>query len=100
MNSAIISNDLSHSHVLLDLFLLTLVVILQVHSFRWEILIMSLPASSYFPSNSNGDAPFHSTTFDCSCADILVLRDHKRRFMGDILKFEASAAAAKFCEWI
>ena len=54
-----------------------------------------------FPSNSQGDAPFHHIAYDYSCADWDGLRDHLRDVpWEDIFKLSASAAASKFCELV
>ena len=54
-----------------------------------------------FPSNSQGDAPFHRITYDYSLADWDGLRDHLRNVpWEDIFKLGASADASEFCEWV
>ena len=54
-----------------------------------------------FPINSKQDAPFHSIVYDYSCADWDSLCDHLRDVpWEDIFKFNASAAASEFCEWV
>ena len=54
-----------------------------------------------FPTNSQGDAPFHRIAYDYSRADWDGLRDHLRDVpWEDIFKLGASAAASKFCEWV
>ena len=80
----------SHSPALFDLFLLTVVFVLQWLSLLWQILLMLL---SQFPLTI-----FH---YDYSRADWDGLHDHLRNVpWGDIFKFCASAAASEFCEWI
>ena len=65
----------SHSPALLDLFLLTLVFVLQWLSLHWEILIMLF---SEFPFTDHlRDVPWE-----------------------DIFKLGASAATSEFCEWV
>ena len=54
-----------------------------------------------FPRNSKQDAPFHSITYDYSCADCDGLCDHLRHVpREDIIKLSTSAAASEFCEWV
>ena len=69
----------SHSLALLNLFLLTLVFVLQWLSPHWQILIMLL---SQFPltfqQTQKRDAPFHRIAYDYSRADLSGLRDHSR----------------------
>ena len=53
-----------------------------------------------FPTNSQGDAPFHRIAYDYSRADCDGLRDHLRDVpWEDIFKLGAFAAASEFCEW-
>ena len=52
-----------------------------------------------FPSNSQGDAPFHCIAYDYSRADWDGLRDHLRDVpWEDIFNLGASAGASQFCE--
>ena len=54
-----------------------------------------------FASNLKRDALFHRTAYDCSSSIWKDLRDHLRDVpWEDIFKFNASAVASKFCEWI
>ena len=54
-----------------------------------------------FLSYSQQDAPFPCITYDYSCADWVGLHDHLRDVpWEDIFKFNASAAASGFCEWV
>ena len=54
-----------------------------------------------FPSNSQGDAPFHRIAYGYSCSDWDDLQDHLRDVpWEDIFKLGASAAAHEFCEWV
>ena len=89
----------SHSSALWDLFLLTLVFVLQWLSIHWEILIMLL---SQFPLTFHRiHAPFHHITYEYSSADWDDLRHHLRDVpWEDIFKLGASVPASKFCEWV
>ena len=81
----------SHSPALLDLFLLTLVFVLQWLSLHWESLIMLL---------SQFSLTFHQIHYDYSHADWEGLCDHLRDVpWEDIFRLCASAAASEFCEW-
>ena len=54
-----------------------------------------------FPSNSQGDAPFHCIAYDYSRADWDSLGDQLRDIAWeDVFKLSASAAASEICEWI
>ena len=54
-----------------------------------------------FLSYSQQDAPFPCIAYDYSCADWVGLHDHLRDVpWEDIFKFNASAAASGFCEWV
>ena len=100
----------THSPALLNLSLLTRLIVLHWHSLYWEILVMlsqfpwSCCLSFHWISFSHsGRHPFslHNTTYDYSRADCDGLRSHLRDVLWeDIFKVGASAAAAKFCEWI
>ena len=62
---------------------------------------VAVSVSIDFPSNSQGDAPFHCIAYDYSRADWDGLRDHLRDIpWRHIFKLRASAAASKFYEWI
>ena len=68
----------SHNPALLDLFILTLVFVLQGLSLHWEILIMLL---SQFPltfHQTQQNAPFHCIAYDYFRTDWDVLCDHLR----------------------
>ena len=70
----------SHSPALLDLFISSDAgIVLQWFSLHWEILIILLSQFPLtFPSNSQGDAPFHRISYDYFRADWDGLRDHLR----------------------
>ena len=54
-----------------------------------------------FPSNSQRDAPFHCTAYDCSHADWDGFHDHLTDVSWeDIFKLGASAAASEFCGFV
>ena len=93
----------SHSPALLDLYLSSDASICSSMAFlpleNSDHVVVSV--SIDFPSNSQGDAPFHCITYDYSLADWDGLRDHLRNVpWEDIFKLGASADASEFCEWV
>ena len=98
-----ISDCVSHSPALLDLFLFSDTSICSTMAFpllaNSDHVVVSV--SIDFPSNSQWDALFHRIAYDYSCADWDGLRDHMRDVSWeDIFKLGASAAASEFCEWV
>ena len=98
-----ISDCLSHSPALLDLFLFSDTSICSTMAFpllaNSDHVVVSV--SIDFPSNSQWDAPFHCIAYDYSRADWDGLRDHLRDVPWEnIFKLGASAAASEFCEWV
>ena len=98
-----ISDCVSHSPALLDLFLFSDTSICSTMAFpllaNSDHVVVSV--SIDFPSNSQRDAPFHRIAYDYSRADWDGLRDHLRDVpWEDIFKLSASAAASEFCEWV
>ena len=98
-----ISDCVSHSPALLDLFLFSDTSICSTMAFpllgNSDHVVVSV--SIDFPSNSQRDAPFHRIAYDYSRADWDGLRDHLRDVpWEDIFKLGASAAASEFCEWV
>ena len=98
-----ISDCVSHSPALLDLFLFSDTSICSTMAFpllgNSDHVVVSV--SIDFPSNSQRDVPFHRIAYDYSRADWDGLRDHLRDVpWEDIFKLSASAAASEFCEWV
>ena len=98
-----ISDCVSHSPALLDLFLFSDTSICSTMAFpllaNSDHVVVSV--SIDFPSNSQRDAPFHRIAYDYSRADWDGLPDHLRDVpWEDIFKLSASAAASEFCEWV
>ena len=115
MNSAIISNELthmvnfptripdcdSHTPALFDLFLSSEASICSTMAFPplGNSVHVVVSVSIDFPSNSHRDALFHRIAYDYSCADWDGLQDHLTDVpWEDIFKLGASAAASAFCE--
>ena len=93
----------SHSPALLDLFISSNASICSAMAFpplgNSDHVVVSV--SIDFLSYLQQDALFHRITYDYSCADCDVLRDHLRDVpWEDIFKCSASAAASEFCEWV
>ena len=98
-----ISDCVSHSPALLDLFLFSDTSICSTMAFpllaNSDHVVVSV--SIDFPSNSQRDAPFYRIAYDYSCADWDSSRDLLRDVpWEDIFKLGASAAASEFCEWV
>ena len=78
-----------------------LVFVLQWLSLHWDSDHVVVSVSIDFPSNSQGDAPFHCIAYDYSRADWDSLGDQLRDIAWeDVFKLSASAAASEICEWI
>ena len=78
-----------------------LVFVLQWLSLHWDSDHVVVSVSIDFPSNSQGDAPFHCIAYDYSRADWDSLRDHFRDVPWEyIFKLGASAASSEFYEWV
>ena len=97
-----ISDCDSHSPALLDFFLSSGASICSTMAFpllgNSDHVVVSV--SIDFPTNSQGDAPFHRIAYDYSRADWDGLCDRLRDVpWDDIFKLSASAAASEFCEW-
>ena len=91
----------SHSLALLDLFISSDTSICSTMAFpplgNFDHVIVLV--SIGFPSNSQGDAPFHRIAYGYSCSDWDDLQDHLRDVpREDIFKLGASAASSEFCE--
>ena len=87
----------SHSPALLDLFLSSDASICSTMAFpplgNFDHVVVSVFID--FPTNSQGDAPFHYIAYGYSCSDWDDLRDHLRDVpWEDIFKLSASAAAS------
>ena len=78
----------SHSPVLLDLFISSDASICSTMAFPLlgNSDHVAAPVSIDFPSNSEGDAPFHGIACDFSRADSDGLFDHLRDVLGGYLK--------------
>ena len=97
VNLLIGSQTDSHSPVLLNLFLLTVVFFQQWLSLHWEILIMLLSKFPFtFLLSSKQDALFHCIAYDCFCADWDGVRDHLR----DVPWEDIFELVSEFCEWV
>ena len=93
----------SHSPALSDFFLYSDASICSIMAFpqlrNSDHVVVSV--SIDFSSNSQWDALFHRITYDYSCADWDSLCNHLRdNPWEDIFKFDASASAIEFCEWL
>ena len=63
--------------------------------------ISVVPDSIDFPSNSEGDAPFHHLAYDYSFADWESLGNYLRDVLWkDTFELGASAVSSEFCEWM
>ena len=96
------SDSDSYNPAFLDLFLLTLVFVLQRLFLHHEILIISLSQFPFidFPPNSKQDALFHQIDYNYSCADWEGICDQLRNVpLEDVFKLGASADANVFFEW-
>ena len=92
----------SHSPVLLDLILSSVLTICSTKPFPpLENSNLVVSVSTDYPSNETRDAPFHRIAYDYSRADWDGLCDHLRdNLWEDIFKLGASDAASEFCEWV
>ena len=91
----------SHSAALLDLFLLTLVFVLQWLYFHWEILITLLSQFPLTSQISQQDVLSHLIAFEYSRADWDDLCDHLKDVpWEDIFKLSASVGTSESCEWV
>ena len=93
----------SHSLALLDLFISSDAGICSTMAFpplgNSDHVVVSV--SIDFPSNSQGDSPFHCIAYDYSFADWDGLHEHLRVVpWEDIFKLSAFAAASEFSEWV
>ena len=93
----------SHNPALLDLFLTSDASICSTMAFpllgNSDHVVVSV--SIDFPTNSQGDTPFHCIAYGYSRTDWDDLHDHLRDVSWeDIFELSASAAASEFCEWV